>query len=350
MRARLLPEGTLELAVIDTGMGLSPEQISRLFQPFSQADVSTTRCFGGTGLGLFISKQLAGMMGGEVRVQAELGSGSCFSLVLPLAADGVALPPTWLRTPADLALAMQAPQNDALPIPALTGSVLVAEDGVHNQRLIAAYLQCTGATFTIVGNGELAVQEAMAGDFDLVLMDIQMPVMDGVSAVTLLRGTGYRGAIVALTANVMRADIERYREIGCSDVLAKPIDRARLHDVLSRHLTPSGSPRMPTDSSHVDALIQRLAADFCAEMPQTAQALAEALAEKDWGLVRSHSHRIKGLAGSLGYPDLTQRASPIESHIDRQEWPQAEHHSKMLLQALQGFAAPAATRPTKLSS
>ena len=349
LRARALPGNVLELAVVDTGIGLSAEQISRLFQPFSQADVSTTRCFGGTGLGLFISKQLAHLMGGEVQVEAELGRGSCFALRLPWAADGAALPPTWIRTPADLALAMKAPQNDTLPIPALTGSVLVAEDGVHNQRLISAYLQCTGAEFKIVGNGELAVQEAMAGDFDLVLMDIQMPVMDGVSAVTMLRATGYRGAIVALTANVMRADIERYREIGCDDVLAKPIDRARLHEVLSRHLTPSGSERQPSDNSQVNALVQRLATDFCAEVPETSQALATALAARDWAVVRSHSHRIKGLAGSLGYQHLTTLATPIEGHIDRQEWQQAEHHAQLLVQALMSLATPLATSVAEVS-
>jgi signal transduction histidine kinase/DNA-binding response OmpR family regulator len=334
LRARLLPGEVLELAVIDTGIGLSEEQIGRLFQPFAQADVSTTRCFGGTGLGLFISNQLAAMMGGELRVQAEIGHGSTFALVLPLSADGVKLAPTWIRTPADLARAMQAPQNDALPIPALTGNVLVAEDGAHNQRLISAYLQCTGADFKMVGNGELAVQEAMAGDYDLVLMDIQMPVMDGVSAVTLLRGTGYRGPIVALTANVMRSDIDRYREIGCDDVLGKPIDRARLHHVLSRYLTSSGDVRTPTNLGKVDALIQRLAADFRAEMPETVQTLATALDQGDWATLRSHCHRIKGLAGSLGYALLTQRAAPIEGHIDQQNWQQATLHAQALLQAL----------------
>ncbi len=346
LRARLLPQDLLELAVIDTGIGLSAEQMSRLFMPFSQADVSTTRRFGGTGLGLYISNQLAKMMGGELRVQAEPGQGSCFSLVLPLSVDGASLPPAWIRTPDDLALATQTPQNDSLAIPTLTGSVLVAEDGVHNQRLIAAYLQCTGATFKIVGNGELAVQEAMAGDFDLVLMDMQMPVMDGQTAVTLLRGTGYLGAIVALTANVMRDDIERYRKLGCNDVLAKPIDRALLHRALAQHLAAAGETGQPSNNSQVEALVQRLATEFRAEMPQTARALAHALssalATGDWTAVRSQAHRLKGLAGSLGYPQLTTLAQPLEGCIDQRLWPQAEQHTQKLLQALQALAEPEA--------
>ncbi len=346
LRARLLPQDLLELAVIDTGMGLSEEQMSRLFMPFSQADVSTTRRFGGTGLGLYISNQLAKMMGGELRVQSEPGQGSCFSLVLPLAVDGASLPPAWIRTPDDLALATQTPQNDSLAIPTLTGHVLVAEDGVHNQRLIAAYLQCTGAAFKIVGNGELAVQEAMAGDFDLVLMDMQMPVMDGQTAVTLLRGTGYRGAIVALTANVMRDDIERYRKLGCDDVLAKPIDRALLHKALCQHLVAAGEHLQPSSNSQVETLVQRLATEFRAEMPQMAQALANALANAlatgDWTAVRSQAHRIKGLAGSLGYPHLTTLAQPLEGCTDPLQWPQAERQTQKLLQALQDLAEPEA--------
>ena len=346
LRARLLPQNLLELAVIDTGIGLSEEQMSRLFMPFSQADVSTTRRFGGTGLGLYISNQLAKMMGGELRVQAEPGQGSCFSLVLPISVDGGSLPPSWIRTPDDLALATQTPQNDSLAIPTLTGNVLIAEDGVHNQRLIAAYLQCTGAAFKIVGNGELAVQEAMAGDFDLVLMDMQMPVMDGQTAVTLLRGTGYRGAIVALTANVMRDDIERYRKLGCDDVLAKPIDRALLHKALSQHLAAAGEHRQPSNNSQVETLVQRLATEFRAEMPQMAQALAKALANAvangDWTSVRSQAHRIKGLAGSLGYPQLTTLARPLEGCIDQRQWPQAEQHTRKLLQALQDLVEPGA--------
>jgi signal transduction histidine kinase/FixJ family two-component response regulator len=337
LRARVLDGHALELAVIDTGIGLSAEQITRLFQPFVQADVSTTRRFGGTGLGLFICKELATLMGGVLDVQAEPGRGSCFTLRIPLntAAAGAPREVPWIRTEAELSGAAVPPGPDGLSIPALAGSVLVAEDGVHNQRLISALLSCTGATLKIVDNGELAVQEALAGDYDLVLMDIQMPVMDGVAATTLLRGAGYGGAIVALTANVMRADIDTYRQIGCDDVLAKPIDRPRLHEVLSRYLTVTGAERLPSRNNHVDAVVQRLAADFRAELPDTWQSLRAALEGRDWPALRALSHRIKGLAGSLGYPEVTASAAPIEGHIDGGRFEQAERCTEGLLQALQ---------------
>jgi len=334
LRARLLNGHALELAVIDTGVGLSADQISRLFQPFAQADVSTTRRFGGTGLGLFICKQLAALMGGELDVQAEPGRGSCFALRIPLAVDGQPLPPTWVRTPGELSAAGAVAQHADLPIPALAGTVLVAEDGVHNQRLIAAYLQCTGAQLKIVDNGERAVEEALAGDYDLVLMDIQMPVMDGVAATTMLRGAGYGGPVVALTANVMRADIDTYRQIGFDDVLAKPIDRARLHEVLSRYLTVTGSAREPARGGAIDAVLRRLAADFHAELPDTLQTLSWALASQDWHTLRALSHRIKGLAGSLGHPQITELAAPIERHLDAQQWNAAERAAETLLLAL----------------
>jgi signal transduction histidine kinase/CheY-like chemotaxis protein/HPt (histidine-containing phosphotransfer) domain-containing protein len=335
LRARVLEGSTLELAVLDTGIGLTEAQIGRLFHAFSQADVTTTRRFGGTGLGLFICKQLVELMGGAVHVSSVPGAGSCFALRLPLGAQATGPQGQWLRLPQDLAVKVAAGVENQAEIPALAGTVLVAEDGPYNQRLITAYLQCTGATLTMVGNGELAVQEALAGDFDLVLMDIQMPVMDGTTAIALLRDAGYGGPIVALTANVMRADIEHYRAIGCDDVLAKPIDRARLHQVLQRYLQPVASGPKTARQSHVDQVVQRLAAEFVAELPDTTAAWARLLSAQDWPALRSQAHRIKGLAGSLGFPKLTTLAAPIELHIDAEDWPAAQHSCTMLLQGLE---------------
>ena len=347
LRARVLDGHALELAVIDTGIGLSDEQIGRLFQPFVQADVSTTRRFGGTGLGLFICKELAAMMQGALDVQARPGLGSTFALRIPIHTRGQGAPPpvAWLRTQAEFDRSA-APRSARAPsIPALAGTVLVAEDGVHNQRLIVALLQCTGAAVKIVDNGELAVQEALAGEYDLVLMDIQMPVMDGVTATKLLRDAGYGGPIVALSANVMRADIDTYRQVGCDDVLAKPIDRPRLHEVLSRYLTVTGVERRPAQQAHVDAVVQRLSADFRAELPETWAALRDALEAQDWQALRMQAHRVKGLAGSLGYPEITTLAAPIEGYIDSHQHALAERSAEALLQALQAACERAAREP-----
>ena len=326
----------LELAVIDTGIGMSAEQRTRLFQPFVQADVSTTRRFGGTGLGLFICKQLAEMMGGEIVVESTPGQGSCFALSVP-----IGVTPRfgeWIESAEELGRQGASEGPARLSVPRLGGSVLVAEDGVHNQRLISVYIEATGAHMTLVENGELAVQQALANEFDLVLMDIQMPVMDGVTATQMLRDAGYGGAIVALTANVMRSDIEAYRRVGCNDVLAKPIDRERLYAVLARHLKPAGAGT-PSRESRIEEVVQRLKADFRADLPATIESLGVALGERDWAPLRFIVHRIKGIAGSLGYPQLSQLAEPIEALMDRSDLDGVLAGTDRLLRALQAVNA-----------
>ena len=318
----------IDMLVIDTGIGLTEEQISRLFQPFVQADVSTTRRFGGTGLGLSISRQLAERMGAELSVRSQPDLGSCFGIHLPLGcpSDRVG----WLRSAEDVAMGQAA--GATLEVPALVGRVLLAEDGVPNQRLIRAYVEATGADLEIANNGEEALSAALAGDYELVLMDIQMPVMDGVTAVTMMRAAGYGGTIVALTANVMRSDIETYRGSGFDDVLAKPIDRARLHQVLSRHLLGSDAPRGKLKADLGD-MLRHLAQDFVVELPQIIEAIELALSEQRWADLRATTHKMKGIAGSIGFARLTELAAPVEPAIDAGDHDGARHHCRALLEA-----------------
>jgi signal transduction histidine kinase/CheY-like chemotaxis protein len=328
LRARASRE-RLCLSVLDTGIGLDDAQRERLFQPFAQADVSTTRRFGGTGLGLYICRRLAQMMGGDVDVQSTPGAGSCFTLQLPLA-EGCG---PWV----DELHAWDRAGRQGLPerpsVPALRGHVLLAEDGVHNQRLVTALVRGTGATLDVVGDGEQAVQAALAGDHDLVLMDIQMPVMDGVSAVQMLRDAGYGGPIVALTANVMRSDIETYRRVGCQDVLAKPIDRTRLYHVLSTYLQRHTREAPALDEERLDAVVRKLAEGFRRDWPAQVAAIQGALEARDAATLRQLAHRIKGLAGSIGFEHLTALAAPVQRHIDDGELDAAIACARMLIAA-----------------
>jgi len=305
--------GEVEVAVADTGIGMTPEEMARLFRPFTQADASTTRRYGGTGLGLHISRQLAERMGGRIDVRSTPGAGSRFALCLPTGPT----PGPMVHDAREFMPLHQAEAADAEHgIPALRGQVLLAEDGEHNQRLVGALVEATGAELAIVDNGERAVETALDGDYDLVLMDIQMPTMDGVAATALLRASGYAGPIVALTANVMRDDLRRYREAGFSDALAKPIERHLLYAVLTRHLGAArDTAGAPATADKTAAVLRRLAAEFGAELPATIDSLAQSLARQDWRELRRRVHELKGVAGSIGFPELTRLAQPVEASI-----------------------------------
>jgi len=241
LQLRRGPEPALRIAVSDTGIGMTPEQIGRLFQPFTQADDTMARRFGGTGLGLAISQQLARMLGGVIEVESRPGEGSVFALVLPTGPlEGVALrhrvrhddPGSRPREGEAGAAGGAAPVRSGR-------RVLLAEDGVDNQRLIAHYLRRGGVEVEIVENGakaaERALGEAARGTpFDVVLMDMQMPELDGYSATGLLREKRYGGPIVALTAHAMSGDRDRCLRAGCDDYLTKPVDPEQLLRTVER--------------------------------------------------------------------------------------------------------------------
>ncbi len=242
--------------VVDSGIGIGATEIKRLFQPFDQADASAARRFGGTGLGLAISRRLARMLGGDIVVESVPGSGSIFRLSLPVAEVG--LSGTRVRRRPDL----EAPrwvEGPAAAVPArpLTGvRVLLAEDGLDNQRLVSHHLRRAGAEVTVVDDGRAAVDclnrvRATDNEFHVVLMDMQMPVLDGYGATRELRAAGERSPIIAFTAHAMAGDKERCFEAGCDDFETKPVQGkqlvARVGHWAGRASTWSapGSPTLP---------------------------------------------------------------------------------------------------------
>ncbi len=239
--------------VIDTGVGLSEDQLARLFQPFAQGDTSTSRRFGGSGLGLAISRRLAWSLGGDIKVTSVPGRGSSFSLTVatgPL--NGVPLVggEECLAYPA----ASDTRRADAARV-RVRGQILLVEDGQDNQRLLRFMLEKAGAEVTIAENGLLALQQVLVRwpgapgtrterleSFDMILMDMQMPVMDGYEATQRLRQRGYAGPIVALTAHAMKQDRKKCLDAGCDEYLVKPIDRVQLLETIARYL-PRVEPR-----------------------------------------------------------------------------------------------------------
>lgn len=186
-----------------------------------------------------------------------------------------------------------APRRDAeAPLPVLKGSVLVADDKVHTQRLITSCLEGTGATVRVVDNGLKAVQTALSDAFDLLLMNTRMPVLDGVSALGLLRRAGYRGAAVALTAEFHPAEVEHLHRLGFQEALAEPLELPRLRELLSRFLADAGDAQQALPSDSAAALVQRLAAEFMANRRDTQEALREALAAADGSALHPLTHAI----------------------------------------------------------
>ncbi len=228
---------TLIARVVDTGIGMKPEQLGRLFDPFAQGSAAISRQYGGTGLGLSISRRLAEMLGGSIRASSTYGEGSEFELSIRTGSlDQV----HFLRDASEL-----SQRRRAIPMvvaPRLSGRILCAEDNDVNRRLVSLLVERTGAELVHVNNGAEALEMAVREPFDLILMDIQMPVMNGRDATAALREAGVNTPVVALTANVMSEDIADYRLAGCNEHLAKPIDKQRLYEVLARYLTVQPGP------------------------------------------------------------------------------------------------------------
>jgi signal transduction histidine kinase/CheY-like chemotaxis protein len=228
IRVRAAREGDiLAIAVRDTGVGISPENLSRLFGKFDQLDSSTTRRFGGTGLGLSICRELAHLMGGDITVESEAGLGSTFTVRVPLPRIGDARAPVALTPPSPAESSMSD-----------TVRVLAAEDNAVNQLVLKTLLHQLGVDPTVVDNGQAAVEAWEGAHWDVILMDIQMPVMDGLTAAAAIRAREHetgrpRTPIVALTANAMSHQVEQYLAAGMDSHVAKPIEAAALFAALS---------------------------------------------------------------------------------------------------------------------
>ncbi len=269
----------LQFRITDTGAGMTPEQTKSLFQPFKQAEASTTRKFGGTGLGLMISKQFAQMLGGDVTVASQPGAGSTFVVEVttgPL--DAVRL----LEKPLEAVAKAPAPVAAASTLPRFSGRVLLAEDGLTNQQLICLYLREAGAEVSIADNGKIACDmvesAAKSGTpFHLVLMDMEMPEMDGVQATRHLRDNGYKLPIVALTANAMSADRDQCMTAGCNAFVTKPIDWPRLLDLTAGYLKNIDIRNSRSDDPHLARVLQT----FRAELETVEQNLHIAMENND---------------------------------------------------------------------
>lgn len=294
----------LKLRVRDSGIGMSDDQLKMLFKPFTQADSSIARKYGGTGLGLHLVRQLVTKMDGEVQVRSKLHEGAVFEVEIkaPMVEQA-----GWVHSgPVTLNVAREK-EVDIL----LSGHILLAEDGPDNRLLIVSLLHRLGLTVEVVEDGAQAVQAALTGDFDLVLMDIQMPVMDGVQAAKVLQGAGYGRPLVALTANVMQEDMEAYREVGFACSISKPIDvevlARRLSEFLAQDINTTALGGLEDLPGYAD-----IRHAFIDSLPARLQQLDDQLRQNSLDAAAELSHALRGTGASFGYPGLSQLAAAIE--------------------------------------
>ncbi|MFO0875781.1 MAG: PAS domain S-box protein [Gemmataceae bacterium] len=307
----------LVFEVEDEGVGMSPEQLEQLFQAFYQGDMTATRKYGGTGLGLRISKLLARALGGDIEVRSQRGRGSVFTLRLKLGPvaesnlqSGSSLSESGIRQLAERHLAHP---------PYFTGHILIAEDNPDNQRILTYILTRLGLQVEVAENGRIALERILAGSFDLVFMDIQMPELDGCSVTQHVRRHGCTLPIIALTAHAMQDDMDRCMRAGCSAYLSKPLDVKKLVDCLATFLpgkpAPAESPPTPVPGATPtqDPVFREMASDYLGKLPQTVEHLREFLQSHNLAGLAGLAHQIKGAAGMYGYPQVGELAGLIES-------------------------------------
>lgn len=312
----------LQLQVQDTGIGIAADKRELIFEAFAQSDSSINRRFGGTGLGLAISSQLVEAMGGTISVESVIGQGSTFRVELPLP----------LATPAALTQ-VQATAGDVPAFPTATSlKILLAEDTWVNQVLISTLLGKAGHRVTVVNNGQEAVDVARQGDFDLLLMDIQMPLMDGFAATAELRASGLQTPIIALSAHATSGFREECLAKGMNGYFAKPIDRHTFQQMLNAHAERAAPPVAPrtvcpsvSDSDCVslarfnhaaalhrvdddEQLLAVLVAGILAQGTEDMHLLHAAVDAQQMETVGKITHRLKGSLAAVG-AELAQEAA-----------------------------------------
>ncbi len=303
--------GVLLFTVTDTGIGIPQEKLEAVFERFTQADSSTTRNYGGSGLGLTISKSLVELMGGRIWVESLPGKGSKFSFAMKLE--------VWTGPkPAALVPAVDAPQ---LPLEALR--ILLVEDSADNRTITMAYLQDTPYVVDVAENGAIACEKFAAGEYDLVLMDRQMPIMDGLTATRAIRKWELANGraptpVIALTAAALKGDREKCIAAGCTSFLTKPIKQDVLLQAIKDRLTvTSGSLREETsrkDSFPVRAnpRFADLIPGFLKNRKQDVVVMGEALHRGDFHAVARLAHDMKGVGASYGFDTLTDIGAALE--------------------------------------
>jgi PAS domain S-box-containing protein len=334
----------LVVKITDTGPGIPEDRLDAIFEPFTQASASTTRHHGGTGLGLTISRQFARGLGGDLIARSKVGRGSVFILTIDAGdLDGV----KWISPDKALTATGSGPLVEGMAWSFPPGRVLVVDDGGPNRELVRMVLEPAGIEVVEAENGRIGVDTAMAGKFDLILMDMQMPVMDGYEATAYLRERNYPAPVFAMTADAMKGFEGRLIEAGCTGYITKPINvdlmlqtiavplRGRqvpaetlkksaadpLSDVLGDTAPPTdGSAAAPVKSRlHDHPKLRLVAQSFANQLPDRKAEIRKAWEERNFESLAALGHWLKGTGGTAGFDVFTEPAMTMETHAKAQD-------------------------------
>jgi len=321
----------LHIDIVDTGMGMNTEATSRIFQDFVQADVSVARKFGGTGLGLSISRKFARALGGDITVESEPGVGSVFRVTVNA---GSAVGVAWITPEQALAVANLPLKQENTDWIFPAARILVVDDGPENREFVKVVLEEHGLTIDEANNGRIAVEMATATNYDLILMDVQMPEMDGLTATQTLRDSGLKTPILALTANAMQGFEQELLAAGYTDYMTKPIDLDLFISKLAQLL--NAKPRQNTlpesimsespqgqvpEENDISPIVSRLGLNprfsnvisrFVTRLEEQLPAMDAALSARDFETMAQLAHWLKGAGGTVGFDVFYEPASELE--------------------------------------
>ena len=362
-------ELTMKVCVADTGIGISDDNLHTLFQAFSQADTTTTRRFGGTGLGLNISQKLVNAMGSQITVESEFGQGSEFSFAV-----------TCARTTKEELAQFKAQELQLdYQIEFKGQKILLVEDNELNQDLALAFFSRSKLDADLAENGKEALALAKSNDYDMIFMDLQMPIMDGFEATRLIREFNNTVPIVAMSANVFSDAKQRARDVGVTDFLDKPIIIDKATSLISKYIVPEvlieGKSPEPAlvDVSHSDnsdlpilskarfeqltnhdtALQNKVLDRFCQGAPTILSEAFDNLAQQEWVTLERNLHTLKSMAASIGGQRLAEVLSELESRAHNracaeQDLEQSEVGLRDLIEAVErDFGKPCAATADK---
>ncbi|RLS52970.1 MAG: response regulator [Planctomycetota bacterium] len=385
----------LIIDIVDTGIGMKPETLSKLFNAFVQADSTTTRRFGGTGLGLAISRKFAQAMGGDITVTSEQGTGTTFTVRVPLM---LAAEARWITAAAakqELRQLQSVQGADPSHLRLKAARILVVDDGEPNRELIRLVLRRAGLTVDEAENGEQALQMATKDTYGVILMDMQMPVMDGYVATTELRKRGHQMPIIALTGHAMKGDEEKCIAAGCTGYLTKPVDIDRLLSAIgaivgrdvSRPLPvpakpvtavreTKSQPQADSPKGRIDTILEKVRPKVPAKPEREVRPLEQplysslpmedsefreivirfvdrvdgqikkmraAMTDRDAQQLAQLAHWLKGAGGTVGFGLLSEQARSLEESVKTRQWDSAAEQLASIEATVQRIVVPEPT-------